>query len=185
MRAVPEAGLHAAAGQPHRVAVRIVVATVVPLRCRRAAEFASPQDQRFVQQAARLQILEQTGDRPVHLGGIVGMILFQTAMLIPLVAVRNLHEAHAALDEPPRHQALPAEIPRAILVQAVQPLRAAVSPATSCNSGAAVCMRKASSKASMRPSSPGSGPVWANCSRFNPPSSPARAAAARPANGGQ
>ena len=51
-RAVPEAALDAAAGQPHREAVRVVVAAVVAaLGRRRPAELAAPQHQRVLQQA--------------------------------------------------------------------------------------------------------------------------------------
>ena len=46
--AAGESRLHAAAGQPHRVAVGIVVAAVGPLAGRRAAELAAPDDERVV-----------------------------------------------------------------------------------------------------------------------------------------
>ncbi len=86
--------------------------------------------------------------------------LLQVAVLVPLVAVGNLHEAHAALGEPPGHQALAAEVLRLRVVEAVELARrrrfAGRCPATR---GAAACMRKASSNESMRPSSARSGPV--------------------------
>ena len=43
------------------------------------------------------------------------MTRFQVAVLVPLhlsIAVRDLHEAHAALGEPPGQQALAAEVSR-------------------------------------------------------------------------
>ena len=53
---------------------------------------------------------EQAGDRPVDLERVAGDALLEAAVLVPLVAVRDLHEPHAALGEPPRHQALAAEV---------------------------------------------------------------------------
>ena len=55
----------AAAGQPHGEAVGVVVAAVRPLGGRRAAELAAPDHQRVVEQAARLQVVQQAGDRLV------------------------------------------------------------------------------------------------------------------------
>ena len=61
--------LDAAAGKPHRKSIRIVVAA---LRGRqlgggRAAKLTAPQDQRFIEQATLLQVLEQRRDRLVAL----------------------------------------------------------------------------------------------------------------------
>ena len=57
--------LHAAAGHPHGEAVGVVVAAVALLAHRRAAELAAPDDQRLVEQAAALQVVQQAGDRLV------------------------------------------------------------------------------------------------------------------------
>ena len=63
-----ESRLDAAAGQPHREGIRVMVAAVgAPLHHRRAAEFAAPDDERVVQQAALLQVLDQRG------AGLVGI----------------------------------------------------------------------------------------------------------------
>ena len=52
-----DAGLDAAAGQPHGEGVGVMVAAVTAaLHHRRAAEFAAPDDQRVVEHAALLQI---------------------------------------------------------------------------------------------------------------------------------
>ena len=56
-RAVDDAALDAAAGQPDREAVGVVVAAVAALRPGRAAELGRPDDQRLVEQAALLQVL--------------------------------------------------------------------------------------------------------------------------------
>ena len=79
------------------------------------------------------------------------------AVIVPPVATRavqNLHEANAALDHPPREQALSAERFRHRIVQAVQLFRRlglAVEMSTS--SGAWDCIRNASSNEAMRASS--------------------------------
>ena len=62
----------AAAGHPDREAARMVVAAVVvggqfPLGVDSAAEFAAPDDQRVLEQAALLQVLNQGG------GGLIGV----------------------------------------------------------------------------------------------------------------
>ena len=55
-----DARLDAAAGQPHREGVGMMVAAVVAaLDHRRAAELAAPDDERVVEQAALLQVLDE------------------------------------------------------------------------------------------------------------------------------
>src|SRR5439155_21571832 len=61
----------AAARQPDAEAVGVVVAAVLALGARRAAELAAPEYQRAVQQAAPLQVGPQPGDRPVGLQAAV------------------------------------------------------------------------------------------------------------------
>ena len=63
MRALVSRLEHAAAGQPHREALDVVVAAVA-LRHRRAAELAAPDDQRVVEHAALLQVRDQRGATP-------------------------------------------------------------------------------------------------------------------------
>ena len=55
---------------------------------------------------------KQAGDRAVDFERVASDVLLETAVLVPLVAVRNLHEPHAALGEPAGHQALAAEVLR-------------------------------------------------------------------------
>ena len=69
--AVDGAAFDPAAGQPDGEAVGVVVAAVGSLRHRGAAEFAAPDDQGRVEQAARLEVLEQAGDRLVDGAGVV------------------------------------------------------------------------------------------------------------------
>ena len=54
-RAVGEPAFEAAAGHPHGVAVGIVVAAVAAFGNRRAPEFAAPDHQGGIEQAAALQ----------------------------------------------------------------------------------------------------------------------------------
>ena len=64
-----DARLDAAAGQPHGEGVGVMVAAVVAaLDHRRAAELAAPDDQRVVEQAALLEVLDQRG------AGLVGVL---------------------------------------------------------------------------------------------------------------
>src|SRR5438552_3198042 len=54
--AVDESGLHTGAGHPDGVAVRVVIAAVCALCPGSAAEFTAPDDERLLQQSARLQV---------------------------------------------------------------------------------------------------------------------------------
>ena len=70
----------------------------------------------LVEQAARFQILEQAGDRLVHRAAELGVVLLDLRVRVPLAAraVVELHEAHAALDQPPREQAHAAQSRRSL-----------------------------------------------------------------------
>ncbi len=71
-RAQRDARLDAAAGQPDREGVGVMIASVVAaLHHRRAAKLAAPDHQRFVQQAEPFQILDQRGRRPVGVGAVL------------------------------------------------------------------------------------------------------------------
>ncbi len=70
-RAVDDAPLDAAAGQPGAEALRVVVAAV-GLGAGRAAELGAPDDDRLVEQPALLEVLEQAGDGQVDLGSRAG-----------------------------------------------------------------------------------------------------------------
>ena len=75
-RAVDDAAFDAAAGHPDAEAVRMMVAAVAVLRAGRAAELGGPDDQRLVQQAALLEILQQrrrSADRSAAELGVVGL----------------------------------------------------------------------------------------------------------------
>ena len=67
-RAVAGAAADAAAGEPDGEAVGVMVAAVFALGGGRAAEFAGPEDERAIKQAAALQVGEKGGD------GLVGLV---------------------------------------------------------------------------------------------------------------
>src|SRR5438309_660765 len=80
-------------------------ASIERLRDRHAAELAAPNDKRFVEQPALLQIGEQGSNRFVHFRAMNPEILLDAMMAIPGVlsacgtAARiKLNEAHSALD---------------------------------------------------------------------------------------
>ena len=112
-RAVDVAALDAAAGQPHREAVVVVVAAVDlagvragrrQLDRRRAAELAAPDDQRVVEQPALLQVREQAPRWPGRTAPARRRWLtLEVVVAVPRLtgAVPDLHEAHAALEQPP------------------------------------------------------------------------------------
>src|SRR5262249_58829212 len=125
--AVDRAALDAPAGQPDGEAVRVVVAPVLALGHRGAAELAAPDDQSLVQQPAPLQVPEQAGDRPVDGPGVVLVAGLEVAVLVPAVGpddarAEDLDEPHAPLDQAPGDQALagPRPGPRARNAQPAQ-----------------------------------------------------------------
>ncbi len=79
-RPVRQPGLDPSAGKPHRVRLRMVVASQaasqgrVRFDHRRAAEFASPDHQRFVQEAALLEIGDQRRRALIGLFAVVGVV---------------------------------------------------------------------------------------------------------------
>src|SRR5437868_2876226 len=111
-----DAALDAAAGQPDGEAVVVVVSAVAALAARRPAELGRPDHDRLVEQAALLEVLQQPGERPIDLGAQGGVVTLEGGVRVPgtgrAAAVEDLHEADAALHQPPGRQALLAEGPR-------------------------------------------------------------------------
>ena len=64
-RAMHDAALESAAGHPDGEAEDVMVATVRSLRTRSATELGGEDDERFVEQAATVEILQQAADRLV------------------------------------------------------------------------------------------------------------------------
>src|SRR6185437_2628510 len=121
--AVGDAALDAAAGQPHREAVNVMIAAIRTLRAGCTAKLRTEDDERFVQQTAALQILEQPRDRLIHLQTVAGMVGTQTAVRVPDAGaagtVLNLDETHAALHQATRGQQLHPKIARLRSIQSI------------------------------------------------------------------
>src|SRR5579871_177531 len=76
---------------------------------RRPAELAAPDDERAVEHAALLEVFQECGDGLVALPGELAVLYFEVVVVVPrlAVAVPDLHEADAALQEPPGDEELP------------------------------------------------------------------------------
>ncbi len=107
----------AAAGQPHGEAVVVVIAAVdlagVRSGCRqfhgrRAAELTPPDHQRFLQQAALLQVRQQGPNGLVGFLGEPAVVHFNVIVVVPRLPrpVPDLDEAHALFDQAPGNQQL-------------------------------------------------------------------------------
>jgi len=121
--AVNDAALDAAAGEPGAKGLRMMVAAVA-FGARRAAELGPPDDERFVEQTALLEVGEQAGDGTVDFIRQAAVIGADAGMGIPFVApaaaVKDLDETDASFNETPRRQALPAETARRATAHAVK-----------------------------------------------------------------
>ena len=108
-RAVHVPGLESAAGQEQAEGVAVVVAAAAVLRDGQPAELAGPQHDRAVEQSAALQVLDQRRRGQVGLGADRFVLGLDVGVRVPRLKLRldrrhHLHEAHAALDQPPGHQ---------------------------------------------------------------------------------
>ena len=144
-RAVDDAALNAAAGQSDRKAVRMMIAAIAPLRAGRAAELRRDHDERLVEQAALLEVTEQRPDRLIDLLGraccdqLAGSHAQSHCARAAVVAVKDLHEPHAALDEPAGDQSCCPNVfvsfcsrPNAVCVAADSVLRSTASGTARC-----------------------------------------------------
>ena len=82
--AIGHAAFDACSGNPHCEAVGVMI-TAVPFGpgvwC--ASELGCPNQQRFVEQAALLQILHQSGHSLIRDEGVLFVLFFQVGVLIP------------------------------------------------------------------------------------------------------
>src|SRR5262245_19546198 len=79
-----------------------------PLRHRCPPELAAPDDERVVEHAALLQIVNQSGGRPVHFLGLEDDVVPIVVVVIPIAMV-ELNEAYASLGQAAREQAVRGE----------------------------------------------------------------------------
>ena len=92
---------------PHAETSRMMVATIIrwrqaALRVDRAAEFASPDDQRIVQHAAPLEIFEQRIAGLIDVLTLAGHPSVDVAMVVPVVVI-DLNKTHAPFGHSSRH----------------------------------------------------------------------------------
>ena len=101
-RPVGDAARDAAAGQPGTEAVRMMISAARSFTMRRPAQLRRPDDQRFIEHAALLEVLEQAGDRQVDLAHLAQEAGPQTGVVIPAAgtaaAAEDLHETDAPFD---------------------------------------------------------------------------------------
>src|SRR5262249_50019952 len=98
--------LDAAAGQPHGEPERVMFPAICILGSGGAAELTAPDDQRILEQATRLEVFQETGNRHICRCTIGRQLALQPAVLVPELTaapprglrVVDLDEAHAALD---------------------------------------------------------------------------------------
>ena len=90
-----------------------MVAAVVQVDVRRAAEFGEHDDQRAVEHAALGQVVHEAGERPIELAELLDVEV-EILVVRVVVRVRHLHERDALLEQPPGEQAMPAEIVLAV-----------------------------------------------------------------------
>ena len=98
--AVADAALDAAARHPDREALDVVV-TAVALGHRRATELAAPDDERFVEHPALLEVRDQGSARLIDFLRDPRDAVSHAAVMIP-VAVIELDEPHAVFGEASR-----------------------------------------------------------------------------------
>src|SRR5262249_48366631 len=116
----------AAAGQPEGERQVVVIAAALAIDHRCAAKFAGPDDQSSLQQAALLEVFQQTGNGLVALVGVAFLILLQLVVGLPAVfhrvvdAVVDLHDTDAALDETSSEQAHAAKLRGLLAVETVE-----------------------------------------------------------------
>src|SRR5262245_19726849 len=110
---VADAGIEAAARDPHREAAAMVVAAVVvrgelTLGIDGAAKLAAEDNERVFEQAPLFEVLDEGRARLIDVAALAANLLRQVAVLIP-AAVHELHEADAAFNHAPGEQAITGE----------------------------------------------------------------------------
>ena len=172
-----DARLDAAAGHPDGEAERMMVAAVGSFGAGRAAELGRPDDERLVEQAALLEVVRASPAIGWSTSAqLAAWLSRKLAVGVPaagaaVAAVVDLHEPHAALDQPPRGEAMLGERRRRFVVEAVQLLRGGRFLLELEHFGHARCMRNASSYDLIRASAFGSSGYSASASRLSRSSS--------------
>ena len=113
--AVADAGLDAAAGHPDGVVAAMMIAAVIvlldlPLAVDRPPELAAPEHERVLEQAASLEVGDESRAGLVGVAALLADPLGQIAVLIPAPVVK-LDEPHVPFREPPGQDAIRGESP--------------------------------------------------------------------------
>ena len=113
--AVCQTALEAAAGQPKGEAAMMMTATdlhfAVGFLKRGPAEFRGPDDQRFIEHSARLEVGDERREALIGAGGVGAVIANEAAavaMRIPFAAggtIQDLNEPHTVFHEAARSEA--------------------------------------------------------------------------------
>src|ERR1051326_4062334 len=93
--AMDKTGLHAAAGHPDGETAGMMVAAIIflgelALAINGAAKFTAPNDQRVLEQATLLEVLDEAVAALVNVLALGGQVARQVAMLVP-PAMKDLH----------------------------------------------------------------------------------------------
>ena len=124
--AISHAPADAAAGEPMGEAVGVVVTAHLLLRAivlndRQTAHFATPMHERGIEQAERLEVLNEGGHRLIGPPAQIRQGREKIAVLIPTLAViDHLHKTHTSLDETTGNEASGAVVTGAFLVDAIE-----------------------------------------------------------------
>src|SRR4029079_14727307 len=117
----------AAAGEPRRERVRIVVAPGLRrlLRDRQSSKLAAADYERRLEQSAILEIGQQCGNRLVGFLGKASAVSFDVVVTVPAQlifhpAAVELYESDAPLDQPPRNQCLLGKVRTFLVVQPIK-----------------------------------------------------------------
>src|SRR5581483_11038178 len=120
------AALHAAAGHPEAPCQRMEVTAAVAdfvgianLHQRRASEFARPDDQGRIEQTALFQVFDQSRGRFIGDVAVLFQLGVEVRMIVPACVVDH-DEAHPALYQPARQQAVGCKRLRRLLVDTVE-----------------------------------------------------------------
>src|SRR5262249_59152289 len=115
--AVAAAALDPAAAQPVSETVGVVVAAVARLTRRHAPEFGGPEDDGVFEQPALFEVLDEGRAAARHPGRERPMVSADVLVRVPVapresvvVATPDLHESHAAFEQPARGEAFLREI---------------------------------------------------------------------------
>src|SRR6266550_3648662 len=91
--------------EPERKAVPIVIATILALGHRQTPELAGPKHDGIIKEPALLEIQDERGAGLVGHFAQAAKFLGVLVVRVPRLAVKkDLHKAHALLNQPPRHQ---------------------------------------------------------------------------------